>query len=97
IPTVFLAYGHKHRGFATLLQQEKYVFEGRNPENLKLMVEVAWKNREEITRILKDRMVRVKELVNLNFEIVKKIVDLNKSERNHIPKKVSDSWVKKGA
>jgi len=96
IPTVFLAYGHKHKGFAKLLHQEKYVFEGTNPEELKSIVVDAWKNREEIAKVLKKRMVRVRELVDLNFEIVKEIVDLNKSERDHIPKEVSDSWVKRG-
>ena len=96
IPTVLLGYGHKHRGFARLLGHEKYVFEGTDPEELKSIVENCWKNREEITKVLKDRMVRVRELVNLNFEIVKEIVNLNKCERNHIPKEISDAWVRRG-
>jgi hypothetical protein len=91
-----LAYGHKHRGFARLVHQEKYVFEGTDPGELKSIVDDAWKNREEITKVLKERMIRVRELVNLNFQIVKEIVDLNKEERNHIAKEISDAWVKRG-
>ena len=96
IPTVLLGYGHKHRGFARLLHQEKYVFKGANPGELKSIVENCWENREEITKVLKDRMVRIRELVHLNFEIVKEIVNLDKSERNHIPKEISDAWVIRG-
>ena len=96
VPTVLLAYGHKHRGFATLLQQQKYVFEGTDPEALKLLVEDAWKNRQEITKVLRDRMIRVRELVHLNFEIVKEIVDLDKSGGDRIPKEISDAWVRRG-
>lgn len=96
IPTIMLAYGHKHRGFASLVHQEKYVFEGTDPEELVSTVEDAWMNRMEITKVIKDRMIRVRELVNLNFEIVKEIVDLNGEEGGHIPKEISDVWVRRG-
>ena len=96
IPTVLLAYGHKHRGFASLVHQEKYVFEGTDPGELKSIVEDTWKNREGIKKVLKDRMARIRDLVNLNFKIVKEIVDLTEEERNNIPKEKSDVWVKMG-
>jgi len=96
IPTVLLGYGHKHRGFAKLLHQEKYVFEGTDSDKLKSIVQDAWENRENTAQILKDRMPRIRELVNLNFEIVKEIADLDKSERRHIPKEMSDAWVERG-
>lgn len=96
IPTVLLAYGHKHRGFASLLYQQKYVYEGKDAEELVSIVEDAWKNREEITKVLKDRMTRIRELVHLNFEIVKEIVGLPEKDRNHTPKELSDAWVKRG-
>jgi len=96
IPTALLGYGHKHRGFTRLLHQEKYVFEGTDPEELKLIVENYWENREEITKVLEDRMVRIRELVNLNFEIVREIVNLNESDRDNIPKEISDAWVSRG-
>jgi colanic acid/amylovoran biosynthesis protein len=95
IPTILLAYGHKHRGFASLVHQEKYVFEGTDSRELKLIVEDAWENREEITKVLKERMARIEELVNLNFEIVKEIVDLNEEERDHIPKEICAAWVRR--
>ena len=96
IPTVLLAYGHKHRGFASLLYQQKYVYEGKDTEELVSIVEDAWKNREEITKVLKDRMTRIRELVHLNFEIVKEIVGLPEKDRNHMPKELSYAWVKRG-
>jgi colanic acid/amylovoran biosynthesis protein len=96
IPTILLAYGHKHRGFARLVHQEKYVFEGTDPGELKAIVEDAWKNREKIKKVLQERLVRVKELAELNFKIVKEVVNFNEEERNNIPKEKSDIWVKMG-
>jgi len=96
VPTVLLGYGHKHRGFARLLHQEKYVFEGTDSEELRSIVQDAWENRENTAQILKDRMPKIRELVNLNFEIIKEIVDLDKTVRDNIPKEISDSWVKRG-
>ena len=55
-----------------------------------------WENRDEITKILKNRMSRVTELAKLNFEIVKEIIDLNEKERNRIPKNISEKWITKG-
>lgn len=95
VPTVLVAYGHKHLGFARLLNQEKNVYVGKDPDRLKEKVEYVWNNREEIKTVLKDRMVRVRELVNLNFEIVKEILDLDEKDRNRISSEVSDAWVKK--
>lgn len=96
IPTVLIAYGHKHYGFANLLHQEKYVFGGNSSEELASIIKDAWSNREEIAKVLKTRMVRMEELVNLNFEIVKEIINFDKDNRNHIPKEISDDWIKKG-
>jgi colanic acid/amylovoran biosynthesis protein len=96
IPTVLLAYGHKHHGFARLLYHEKYAYGGKDPEELKSLVRDAWENREEIAGVLCERMVRVRELVNLNFKIVKEIVDLDEEESNHIPTEKSASWVEMG-
>jgi len=96
VPTVLVAYGHKHKGFARLLNQEEYVYEDKNPNELKSLVENAWKNRRQIKKRLGDRIVFVKELANLNFIIIKDIIDLDKKERSHVPKHISDRWVKKG-
>ena len=77
VPTVLLAYGRKHYGVAKLLNQERYVCTGRDPEETTSVVRDAWENREEIRKSLQGRLVRVKELANLNFEIVKDIVTHN--------------------
>ena len=95
IPTVLLSYGHKNRGFARLLHQEKYVFEGGSPEKLKAMIEDAWKSREETAEILIDRMPKIRELADLSFEIVREIVDYKTSFGDNIPKEISDTWVKR--
>ena len=96
IPTVLVSYGHKHHGIARLLRQEKYVYTGEDAEELKSYVKYAWDNRVEIAKVLYERLPRIKELGHLNFEIVKKIVDLKKEQRNHIPKEISKMWIKKG-
>ena len=46
--------------------------------------------------MLQERLVRVKELAELNFKIVKEVVNFNEEERNNIPKEKSDIWVKMG-
>jgi colanic acid/amylovoran biosynthesis protein len=75
VPTVLLAYGHKHYGIAKLLDQERYVCDGRDAEETLSIVRDAWENRERIKRLLRERLVRVRELVNLNFAIVKQIIE----------------------
>jgi len=96
VPTVLLAYGHKHYGIARLLNQEKYVCDGKDVEVTISIVKDAWKNREKIKRVLKKRLARVKELSELNFKIVKEVIGLNKEERNNIPKEKSTIWIKMG-
>jgi colanic acid/amylovoran biosynthesis protein len=96
VPTVLVSYGHKHHGIARLLRQEKYVYTGENAEELRSHVKYAWDNRVEIAKVLHERLPRIKKLVHLNFEIVKEIVDLKKEQRNHMPKEISDMWIKRG-
>lgn len=96
VPTVLIAYGHKHRGFASLVGQEGYVYGGDDFDELKEKIKQAWQNREEIRKTLKKKMGKVRELVNLNFEIVRDIVSLGKAERERIPTEMSTRWIKKG-
>ena len=95
IPTILLAYGHKHYGFASLVGQEKYVFNGKDAKTLESLILEAWENRVQIASVIRERMKRVEELVNMNFEIVKEIVELNRDQRNNIPVSISAAWVKK--
>lgn len=71
IPTVLLAYGRKHYGVAKLLNQERYVCTGRDPEEIISAVRDAWKNREEIKKLLEKKLIEVKGLALLNAKLVK--------------------------
>lgn len=71
IPTVLLAYGRKHYGVAKLLNQERYVCTGRDPEEIISAVRTAWENREEIRKMLLEKLVTVRELAKLNAKLVK--------------------------
>ena len=84
VPTVLLGYGHKHKGFARLLDQEEQVYFGRNSEELVSYIAKAWENRDNISEILLSRMVRVEELVKLNFEIIREIVTAGKENADAI-------------
>lgn len=96
VPTILISYGYKHKGFARLLNQEKYVYEDKDSNELKFLIRDAWRNRGQIKKTLEDRIISVKELVNLNFVIVRDIINLDKRKRNCIPKHVVDKWVKMG-
>jgi len=96
VPTIFLAYGHKHRGFASLLHHEKYVHEGKDPDQLLYLVKDAWENRQKISYTLHQRMVRVEELVNLNFEIIEEILDMNQTGDFRLPEERVKIWMMKG-
>lgn len=97
VPTIFLAYGHKHRGFASLLHHEKYVYEGKDPDQLLALVKDAWENRQKISYTLHQGMVRVEELVNLNFEIIKEILEMNQTGNFRLPEEKVKIWMMKGA
>jgi colanic acid/amylovoran biosynthesis protein len=95
IPTVLLAYGHKHRGFARLVGQEKYAYSGKDSKKLLSLVKEAWQNRSEIKKTIQEKMPRVSELVRLNFEIIKEMASLDKGSRGQIPQEVLDSWIER--
>jgi colanic acid/amylovoran biosynthesis protein len=96
VPTVLLAYGHKHRGFASLLRQEKYVYEGQDPQALKALVKDAWKNRREMAAVISRRMSRVEELVDLNFEMVREILSLDRESRDCLSIEKLTDWQERG-
>ena len=97
VPTVLVAYGHKHRGFARLVGQEKYAYQGRDPAELKALVTQAWAEREESTAVIKQRMQGVRDRVHLNFEVVSRIADFHRDGVIHIPQELLDDWAKRGA
>jgi len=93
VPTVLLSYGHKHFGFAKLLNQEKYVWEpSMGPDGLLTIVKQIWENKERVTDELHKRVPLIKELAELNIKILKDILDLDKELRVCLPNKLLDNW-----
>lgn len=70
IPTVLIAYGHKHYGIAKLLEQENLVCTGTDAEEMKEKILYAWKNKREISDMLNQKMKTIIELANKNFTTV---------------------------
>jgi len=97
VPTVYLAYGHKHFGFAELFGQERYVYGGSDSERIVSLVNEAWEKREQIAAVLRERIPRVQELAKLNFRIVKDIVELDDKTRVRIPRETVASWIRMAA
>jgi colanic acid/amylovoran biosynthesis protein len=95
IPTILLAYGHKHYGFARLVGQEEYVYGGNDAKALLSLTKDLWVNRDRITSEIRGQMKRVFELANLNGEIVKEILELSSNHSNGVLEDLSSLWVKK--
>jgi len=95
VPTVLLAYGRKHYGIAKLLDQEKYVCSGRDAEETISAVRDAWENREETSRLLQEKLLGVRQLANLNFEMVREIVKLSKEDQECTPRQKIHVWTSK--
>ena len=92
VPTVLLAYGHKFRGFASLLGQEKYAYEGDDPEELKSLVEDIWTDKDNVRQTLNKRNIRVKKLAQSNFQIIDEFLNLKKEEQENIPLDIIERW-----
>jgi colanic acid/amylovoran biosynthesis protein len=78
IPTILLAYGYKHYGFARLAGLEHYVsnnFKGViNAGDIIEKVGLAWKLRGELSGEIARRMVTIRALSDLNAALVKEVV-----------------------
>jgi len=93
VPTVLLAYGHKHVGFAKMLGQERYVWQpSRGPDGLLAIVKQIWENRERVVTKLHERIPFVKELAKLNAKILSDVLKLDEKSRIRPPKAVIDKW-----
>jgi colanic acid/amylovoran biosynthesis protein len=93
VPTVFIAYGHKHYGFAKLVRQEQYVTRGDDPERLRQVVEDAWENREKVRAELAERVPAVQRLARFSFEIVRDIVRIRGEAQKGIHPDLVNEWV----
>ena len=97
VPTVLLAYGHKHRGFARIADQERFVFDGRDPERLKALVKDAWADREAVAHTLGEALPRIREMVELNFRMVREVAVLPPESRRRLPPDVVGPWIERSA
>lgn len=75
IPTVLLAYGHKHYGMARLLEIEDYVFGGKDAAEVLQVVKQAFADRAEMAKTLAKTSLRAKELALLNFQVVRDLLE----------------------
>jgi len=94
IPTVMLAYGHKHYGVAELLGITSCVYGGKDPEKILSVVKETWGNRMQYRRILNETLSQAKELSKTNFVIISDILSLSKEKRNGITKSMLDRWLR---
>lgn len=74
VPTVFLAYGHKHRGIAGLLNQARYVCTSQETESVWETVQDAWINRARIRQELQAAVPAVKRRATRSFDVVRAIL-----------------------
>jgi len=84
VPTVIIDYGHepkahKLRGFARVAGVEEYLCDPRDAEDMIQRIELCWENREQIREKLKARMEKIKQQVELNFKLLKKLADQKKT------------------
>lgn len=75
IPTVLLAYGHKHYGMARVLDIEDYVFGGKDAAEVLEVVQRAFANRAQMAKTLAKTSMQAKELALLNFEVVRDLLE----------------------
>lgn len=76
IPTVIVDYGHepkahKLRGFARVINQEKYVADPSSYNDLYTKICSCWEKRENVSKELKASLPYVTELAHKNFDLIK--------------------------
>lgn len=93
VPTVLLAYGHKHLGFAKMLNQERYVWSpSMGPDGLLAIVKQILEDRERVVAELHKKLPLVKECADLNVKIIEEMIKLDEKSRLRLPKTVLDRW-----
>jgi polysaccharide pyruvyl transferase WcaK-like protein len=70
VPTLLLAYAHKHRGFAEHYFQQDGVVENFDRDHLLAVTKHLWESRDFRHQVLKERHRHVKQKVNANFDLV---------------------------
>ena len=93
VPTVLLAYGHKHLGFAKMVGTERYVWQpSMGPKGLLSIVREIWEEKENVTNELKKRIPVIKKLAELNVKILREMISLDESQRYPIPRYIVNKW-----
>ena len=92
VPTILLAYGHKHTGFARLLKQEARVFSIYDEEALQALVQSTWAERASIRALLEAISPSVLKLAALNVRIVRDLLELSPELRRCPPEELIRSW-----
>ena len=87
VPTVFLAYGHKHRGITRLLKQEKCVCFNQEADDVWAVVRETWTNRDQIRRELNETVPVVKRQALRSFDIVAELLTEAKTNDGILPSK----------
>jgi len=96
VPTVFLAYGIKHFGMARHVGLERFVTDGKNPEITISIIREAWEKKDSTRQSLSKRLVRIFELTELNFIIVRDILTLDSTQRTNLPPELIEKWKRDG-
>ena len=78
VPTVIIDYGHEPKahklfGFAKVAGVENYVVKPDNVENMKNVTQKCWNKRNDVSEELRSRMKVIKELVEMNFNLLRKL------------------------
>jgi len=97
VPTILLAYGHKHVGFMKMLNLEWYVWQpSMGPDGLLALVKQIWEERERVMAELHKWVPLVKKCAELNMKILRDMVKLDEKARVQIPKLVLNRWKSQG-
>lgn len=77
VPTLAISYSHKTGGIMKMLGLEKYVvnFRTMTIEDIIVLVDDLWKNKEQITNHLKKRICSIKKSALQNSELVKELIE----------------------
>ncbi|MGI6460498.1 MAG: polysaccharide pyruvyl transferase family protein [Candidatus Hydrogenedentales bacterium] len=101
VPTVMIAYGPKHRGFAAHVGQESQVVEclqGRvESEKLIAAIRRAWHDRTRISEEITARLPETQWKAQLNVLLVKALVEARRAHGGTLPPSAVDTLLKSQA
>jgi len=83
VPTVIIDYGHepkahKLKGFARLVGLEEYLCDPRDSEGMIQRIEKCWENKDQIHEHLREKIEKIKQRSQWNFELLKTVGERKK-------------------